>query len=162
MRVDRLHGRDVGGDVGRVGGGTAVVGLARLAAQDHRATHRGGGAVCVGLPVGAIGAVAVELVADLPVLDAVVVLDVGVAHPVGGDLRARLGRAVPLPDGVAGPVIHGDHGLGPRLADDRHELAEAHRLRVVSDHVGVGLPVVLVRLAATGQPDQADPGAAEQ
>ena len=72
----------------------------------------------VRFPVRAEGAVAVDLVADLPVLHVVVMGDVGIPHPVGGYLGSGLagpprhqlgaGRVAAELDGVGG-------GLGHRL-----------------------------------------------
>ncbi len=117
--VDGLHGLGVGEDVA----GVLLGALVR---------------VVVGLPAAAVVAVAVVLVADLPVLRPVPLGDVGVPDPVGGLLRG------------AGAVVGDDHRLAAGGADGAHERVEAGAGGHVSAGGGVVLPVVDVAVGAAG------------
>src|SRR5690606_8876910 len=121
--VDRLHRVGVGDEVAGVLGRALVV-------------------VVVGLPGGAVVAVAVVLVADLPVLDAVALGDVGVPDPGGG----LLGRA--------GAVVGGHHRLGAGAADPGHEGVEVGVRGDVAAGGGVVGPVVDVGVRAAGVAEQ--------
>src|SRR6185437_4834471 len=148
--VGRLHGRHVLEHVVGVLGRPAVIGLAGLVPDRDRAAPRRGVAVRVGLPVGPVGAVAVDLVADLPVLDAVAVGHVGVLDPGGGQRRG------------AGAVVDGDDRLRPGRLGGGHEVAEAGVRRVVPALGDVGLPVVDIGVGPARVAQRVDPGRLEQ
>src|SRR5690606_24477353 len=130
-RVDGLHRVGVGHDVPRVLG---------------RALVR----MVVGLPGGAVVAVTVDLVADLPVLHAVALGDVGVADPGRGLL------------GGAGAVVGGHHHPRPGAPGGAHEGVEAGAGGHVTAGRGVVGPVVDVGVGAAGIAQQPHPGLLEQ
>jgi hypothetical protein len=114
--------------------------------------------IVVDFPGCAIGTVAVGLVAELPVLDAVVVACA--ACPRVGRYRSivMVAPAVGIPDPVSSllggtrPVIHRHHGLSARRSDDRHEGVEV-RVGNSATLVGivrrVGQPVIVIGRRAT-------------
>src|SRR5690606_11193554 len=130
-RVDGLHRVGVGHDVTRVLG---------------RALVR----VVVGLPGGAVVAVAVDLVADLPVLHAVPLGEVGVADPGRGLL------------GGAGAVVGGHHHLRPGAPCGAYEGVEVGAGSHVAAGRGVVGPVVDVGVGAAGIAQQLHSGVLEQ
>ena len=100
---------------------------------------------------GAVVPVAVDLVADLPVLHAVTFVDVGVLDPVGGLL------------GGAGTVVRGQDRLGADPLRGGHEVVEVGARRgPAAAGDGVGLPVVGVRDGAAGVAQLPDSGCLHQ
>ncbi len=151
VRVDRVDRRDVARHIGRILGRPAVVGLGRLAADRHRAAAQRAVTVRVRLPVGAVGAVAVYLVAGLPVGDPVVVGYVSVPDPRRGQ-RWRTGA-----------VVEGDDRLGPDGLRGRHETGEPGAGRdVPAARGGARLPVVDVGVRAAGIAQRVDSRRLEQ
>ena len=130
-RVDRLH---------RVGVRDDAVGVAGRALVG----------VVVGLPGRAVVAVAVVLVADRPVLGAVALGDVGVAHPVGRLL------------GGAGAVVGDDHRLGADPPDRAHERVEVGVRAPRTRRARCGLPVVDVGVGAARVAHHPHAGGLEQ
>ncbi len=150
VRVGAMHRGHVLGHAGRVRAGPAVVGLRRLAADRHRAAGRRGVAMRVGLPVGPVGAVAVDLVADLPVLHAVAAGQ-RAGRPRGGERRG------------AGAVVHRDDGLRADGLRRGHEAGKAGvRGHVAALCRGAGLPVVDVGVRAARVAQRVDPRGLEQ
>ncbi len=98
------------------------------------------------LPTVAVDAVAVDLVADLPVLRPVALGDVGVANPV----RGLLGRA--------GAVVGDQDRLGAGRPDRSHEGVEAGTRGDVTAGCGVVDPVVDVGVGAARVAQRADSG----
>jgi hypothetical protein len=98
-------------------------------------------------PLRAKEAIAANLVADLPVADIPALLDVGVAHPIGG-----LGRIAAARSRRIGAVVHRNHRLrsgGKNVLG--HEVVEGVvgiDINLRPGRARVGLPVIDIRVRA--------------